>query len=111
MMELRRIASNCDLESITPHQILEDSTRDVKVLERLLRDNKLYLEQARDIVRAAESTEVQMKEMTLQAGLHAVRQTQNYDESNEAVQKSDKLITKECKYCGRNHEKRKCQTC
>ena len=52
-----------------------------------------------------------MKEMNLQAGLHAVRQTQNYNESNEAIQKSDKLITKECKYCGRNHEKRKSQTC
>ena len=65
MMELRRIASNCDLESITPDQILRDrlvtGIRDVKVRERLLRDNKLTLEKALDIVRAAESTEVQMK--------------------------------------------------
>ena len=119
MMELRRIASNCDLESITPDQILRDrlvtGIRDVKVRERLLRDNKLTLEKALDIVRAAESTEVQMKEMNLQAGLHAVRQTQNEDESNEAAPKSDKVAIKDCKYCGRNHEKRKCpafgQTC
>ena len=119
MMELRRIASNCDLESITPDQILRDrlvtGIRDVKVRERLLRDNKLTLEKALDIVRAAESTEVQMKEMNLQAGLHAVRQTQNEDESNEAGPKSDKVAIKDCKYCGRNHEKRKCpafgQTC
>ena len=68
MMDLLRIASNCDLESITPYQILQDSTRDVKVLERLLRDNKLYLEQARHIVRAAESTEVQMKEIEFAGG-------------------------------------------
>ena len=69
MMELRRIASNCDLESITPDQILRDrlvtGIRDVQVRERLLRDYKLTLEKALDIVRAAESTEVQTKEMNL----------------------------------------------
>ena len=45
MIELRRIASNCDLESITPDQMLRDrlvtGIRDAKVRERLLRDNKL----------------------------------------------------------------------
>ena len=54
MMELHRIALNCDLESITPDQILRDrlvtGIRDVKVRERLLRDNKLTLEKALDIV-------------------------------------------------------------
>ena len=89
--------------------------RDVKLCKRLLPDNKLTLEKALDIVRAAESTEVQMKEMNLQAGLHAVRQTQNEDESNEAAPKLDNVATKDGKYSGRNHEKRKCpafgQTC
>ena len=40
MMELRRIAANCDLKSITPDQILRDrlvtGIRDEKVRERLL---------------------------------------------------------------------------
>ncbi|CAB4009741.1 Hypothetical predicted protein, partial [Paramuricea clavata] len=58
MMELRRISANCDLESITPDQILRDrlvtGIRDAVVRERLLRDNKLTLEKALDIVRAAE---------------------------------------------------------
>ena len=112
MMELCRIASNCDLESITPDQILRDQLvtgiGDVKVDQRLLRDNKLNLEKALNIIRAAENTEVQMKEMNLQAGLHAVRQTQNENESNEAAPKSDKVAIKDCKYCGRNHKKCKC---
>jgi hypothetical protein len=119
MMELRRISANCDLESITPDQILRDrlvtGIRDAKVRERLLRDNKLTLEKALDIVRAAESTTAQMKEMNLEAGIHAVRQTQQHDGSKEDVPKSDKVVIKDCKYCGRDHEKRKCpafgQTC
>ena len=82
--------------------------RNVKLRERLRRDNKLTLEKALDILRPAESTEVQMKEMNLQVGLHAVRQTQNQDEANEAAPKSDKVAVKYFKYCGRNHEKRKC---
>ena len=112
MMELRRIAANCDLESITPDQILRDrlvtGIRDEKVRERLLRDNKLTLEKALDIVRAAESTAAQMKEMNLEAGLHAVRQTPQRDESKEGLSKHDKEVIKDCKYCGRDHEKRKC---
>ena len=119
MMELHRISANCDLESITPDQILRDRLvtviRDAKVRERLLRDNKLTLEKALDIVRAAESTTAQMKEMNLEAEIHAVRQTQQHDRSKEDVPKSDKVVIKDCKYCGRDHEKRKCpafgQTC
>ena len=34
-----------------------------------------------------------MKEMNFQAGLHAVRQTQNEAEPNEAAPKSDKVAT------------------
>ena len=85
MMELHRVASNCDLESITPDQILRDrlftGIRDVKVRERLLRDNKLTLEKALDIVRAAE------------------------DEFNETALKLLKVAIKDCKYCGRNHDR------
>ena len=104
---------------ITPDQIFRDrlvtGIRDAKVRERLLRDNKLTLEKALDIVRAAESTTAQMKEMNLEAGIHAVRQTQQHDGSKEDVPKSDKVVIKDCKYCGRDHEKRQCpafgQTC
>ena len=112
MMELRRIAANCDLESITPDQILRDrlvtGIRDENVRERLFRDNKLTLEKALNIARAAESTAAQMKEMNLEAGLHAVRQTPQRDESKEGLSKHDKELIKDCKYCGRDHEKRKC---
>ena len=103
MMELRRISANCDLESITPDQILRDrlvtGIRDAKVRERLLRDNKLTLEKALDIVRAVEGTTAQMKEMNVEAVIHAVRQTQQHDGSKEDVTKSDKVVIKDCKYC------------
>ena len=49
-----------------------------------------------------------MKEMNLEAGLHAVRQTPQRDESKEGLSKHDKEVLKDCKYCGRDHEKRKC---
>ena len=45
--------------------------------------------------------------MNLEAGLHAVRQTQG-DESKEGLPKHDKAVIKDCKCCDRDHGKRKC---
>ena len=61
LTELRQIAANCDFESITPDQLLRDrlvtGTRNAKVRENLLKEKKLTLEKAVDIIfRAAEST-------------------------------------------------------
>ena len=57
----------------------------------------------------------QMKEMNLEAGIHAVQQTQQQDEPKEDVPKLEKAVIKDCKYCGRDHERRNCpafgQTC
>jgi hypothetical protein len=38
-----------------------------------------------------------MKEMNLGTGIHAVRQTQQHDESKKDVPKSDKVVIKDCK--------------
>ena len=78
MTELRQIAGNCDFESLTPEQLLGDrlvtGTRNGKVRENLLKEKKLTLEKALDIARAAESTAAQIKVMTVESGLNAVKQ-------------------------------------
>ena len=78
MTELRQIAGNCDFESLTPEQLLRDrlvtGTRNGKVRENLLKEKKLTLEKALDIARAAESTAAQIKVMTVESGLNAVKQ-------------------------------------
>ena len=78
LTELRQIAANCDFESITPDQLLRErlvtGTKTAKVRENLLKEKKLTLEKAIDISRAAESTAVQMKAMSAEPGLSAVKE-------------------------------------
>ena len=78
LTELRQIAENCDFESITPDQLLRDrlvtGTRIAKVRENLLKEKKLTLEKAIDIAHAAESTAVQMKVMSAESGLNALKE-------------------------------------
>ena len=78
LTELRQIAANCDFESITPDQLLRDrlvtSTRNAKVREDLLKEKKLTLEKVVDIARAAESTASQMKVMSSESGVFAVKE-------------------------------------
>ena len=77
MTELRQIAANCDFESLPPDQLLQDrlvtGTKTAKVRENLLNEKKLTLEKAIDIARATESTAVQMKVMSAESGLSAVK--------------------------------------
>ena len=49
-----------------------------------------------------------MKDLNLEAGLSAVWQTQQHNESKEDVSKFNKPGIKDCKYCGRDHDRRKC---
>ena len=78
LTELRQIAANCDFESITPDQLLRDrlvtGARNAKVRENLLKEKKLTLEKAVDIARAAESTAAQMKVMSSESGVLAVKE-------------------------------------
>ena len=115
MTELRQIAANCDFESLTPDQLLRDrlvtGTRNGKVRENLLKEKKLTLEKALDIASAAESTATQMKVMTTKSGLNVVKEKEQSDGTPFV---NDSRI-KDCKFCGRNHERRNCpafgQTC
>jgi len=73
-----QITANCDFEPLTPDQLLRDrlvtGTQNSKVRENLLKEKKLTLEKALDIARAAESTAAQMKVMTTESRLNAVKE-------------------------------------
>ena len=110
LTELRQIAANCDFESITPDQLLRDrlvtGTRNAKVHENLLKEKKLTLEKAVDIARAAESTAAQIKVMSSESGLFAVKeQGKGHSDGSPVVTESR---IKDCRFCGRSHERRNC---
>ena len=140
--DLRQIAANCDWESLTPDQLLRDrivtGIRDSSVRARLLREKKLTLEKALNHVRAVESTETQIKEMSIESSVQAVQfkpqrarapqpgRNRSGDTSMNRGKKKNARPTaennsrpsetlKDCKYCGRDHKKGKCpaygQTC
>ena len=86
-------------------------TRNDKVRENLLKEKKLTLEKTFDIAHAAESTAAQMKVVTTEPGLNAVKEKEK-EQSDGTPFVND---SKDCKFCGRNHERRNCpafgQTC
>ena len=73
----------------------------------------MTLEKALDIARAAESTAAQIKVMTVESGLNAVKQKEK-EQSDDTPLVNDNRI-RNCRFCGRNHERRNCpafgQTC
>ena len=107
LTKLRQIAANCNFESITPDQLLQyrliTSTRK---RENLLKEKKLTLEKGLDIARAAESTAAQMKVLCTESGLNAVKEKEK-EQSDGVPVVSDGRI-RDCRFCGRNHERRKC---
>jgi len=112
LMELRQTAANCDFKSITPDQLLRDrlvtGTKTAKVCENLLKEKKLTLEKAIDIAHAAESTAVQMKVMSPESGLSAVKEKQKEKEQSENLPSVSGGWIKDCRFCGRNHERCSC---
>ena len=108
LTELRQIAADCDFESVTPDQLLRDrlvtGIKTAKVRENLLKEKKMTLKKAIDIARAAESTAVQMKVMSAESGLSAVKAKEK--ERSENVPTVSSGWIKDCRFCGRNHERR-----
>ena len=107
---LRQIAANCEFESITPDQLLRDrlvtGTRNAKVRENLLKEKKLTLEKAVDIARAAESTAAQIKVMSSESGLFAVKEQGKGQSDGSPVVTESRI--KDCRFCGWSHERRNC---
>ena len=106
-MELHQISANCDFESISPDQLLQDrrvtGTKTAKVRENLLKEKKLTLEKAIDIARAAESTAVHM---SAESELSAVKEKEK--EQSENVSSVSSGWIKDCRFCGRNLKRRSC---
>ena len=77
-------------------------TRNTKVRENLLKEKKLTLEKAVDIARAAESTAAQIKVMSPESGLFAVKeQGKGHSDGSPVVTESR---IKDCRFCGRSHD-------
>ena len=81
LTELKTIATNCKHDEITADEILRDrivlGIRDDKICERLLRSNDLTLRKAIDIVKAAEQTEQQVKNMKDETKVNALNSFQS----------------------------------
>ena len=79
---LRKLSEACEFDTITPNEILRDrlifGIHDMKVRERLLRENNLTLIKTDEICRAAESMTKQMRIVgqsnNATTSVHAVRQ-------------------------------------
>ena len=80
--------------------------RNGKVRENLLKEKNLTLQKAVDIAHAAESTVLQIKVMSSESGLFAVKeQGKGQSDWSPVVTKSR---IKDCRFCGRSHERRNC---
>ena len=99
-----------DFESITPDQLLRDQlvagARNAKVRENLLKEKKLTLEKAVDIACADESIAAQMKVMSSESGVFAVKEQEKGQ--SEAVPVVTEGRIKDCRFCGWSHERCNC---
>lgn len=113
---LRKIAENCDFDTITPDEILRDrlvfGIRDAKTRERLLREAKLTLQRTDEICHAAESMSVQMKvveESNPGPSVSAIQS--NKGKTKEPESAPDSRSGRECWNCGRRHDLQKRELC
>ncbi|GFT25449.1 transposon Tf2-6 polyprotein [Nephila pilipes] len=76
--------------------------KDSGLQERLLRENNLSLEKAIEIVRAAEASREQIRNMKYETA------TINYVKKKKNLNQPKKSSQYECKKCGRKHKPREC---
>ena len=104
---LRKLAENCDFQTITPDDILRDKLvfgiRDEKTRERLLRESRLTLQRTDEICHAAESMTLQMK-VVQESHAATVSALASGQEDKSLEVSSVPKRTRECWNCGRRHE-------
>ena len=66
----------------------------------------MTLEKALDIACAAESTVAQMKVMSSESGLLAVKEQEKGQPDGVPIVSEDRI--KDCRFCGHNHGRRNC---
>ena len=105
---LRKLAATCDYGTLT-NQLIRDrlviGIGDAAVRRRLLREKKLTLESAVDIVRASERSKNQFKQMEREgeSSIHLVRKKRGQYKKTEEMKTQGT-----CKYCGKRHKPREC---
>ena len=106
---LRKLAATCDYGALTS-QLIRDrlviGVSDHGIRSRLLREKTLTLDSAVDLVRAAERSKSQLKQIEKlgESPIHTIRRNKgSFKQKIEHPKTPDK-----CKYCGRSHRPREC---
>ena len=68
----------------------------------MLKEKKLTLEKVVDIARAAESTAAQLKVMSSESGVFAVKEQEKGQSEDVPVVTEGRI--EDCRFCGRSHE-------
>ena len=103
---LRKLAATCNYVSLTS-QLIRDrlviGISDQGIRSRLLRETPFTLDSAVDIVRAAERSKNQLKQMDRHGEnpIHSVGKRANYNKK-----KFEPKTPVLCKYCGKSHKPR-----
>ena len=111
--DLRNKASSCEFEQLMDGLIRDKIVCGIKsdnVRARLLREPKLDLQKAIDIVRASESVAGQMKVLQDTVGDKSVNTLKQKSSPGKSFHNRTRRQQKygDCKYCGSKHEKGRC---
>ena len=112
---LRKLCETCEFgtlkNSLTKDRIVL-GVNNTKTRERLLRVPDLTLEKALDVVRSAEATEIQMKELDSDSSVHGIGKDKNKSTrkktSSDDEEKRPPSKTFNCWNCGTRHGSREC---
>ncbi len=86
--------------------------RDIALRARLLRETDIDLHKAIQMCRAAEASHTQLSQIQVASDteVHTVRQTRTRHGAQANDPDMSRYIIRNCKYCGRDHNKCKCPT-
>ena len=111
---LRKLCETCDFGTLK-NSLIKDrivlGVNNTKTRERLLRVPDLTLEKALDVVRSAEATEMQMKQLDSDSSVHGIgrekdKSTDKKTPSDEEKRPPSKKFN--CRNCGTRHGAREC---
>ena len=112
---LRKLCETCEFGTLK-NSLIKDrivlGINNPKTRERLLRVPDLTLEKALGVVRSAEATEMQMKELDSDSSVHGIRKDKNKSTrkktSSDNEEKRPLSKTFKCWNCGTRHGSREC---
>ena len=108
---LRKLSETCEFSTLK-NSVIKDrivlGISDTKTGERLLRISDPTLEKAIDVVRSADATEIQLRDMANDSAVHGNKKTpfRKTPSANEDSPSSSKIFN--CRNCGTRHSVREC---